>query len=337
VDVARRSIDLKAAASASAAPAVAFIGAGNYASQVLVPAFRDAGARLKVIASAGGVSGAHLARKSGFESTTTEIDAVLADPKIDAVVIATRHDSHARYVRAALAAGKHVFVEKPLALDRQQLAEIATAYRAPGASGRILTVGFNRRFAPHVQRMKALLDSVMEPKCFVVTVNAGAVPREHWTQDPRIGGGRIVGEACHFIDLLRYLAGQPITGVQSTQMGGGDSVAVHEDKMTFTLRFADGSFGSVHYLANGSRSFPKERIEALCAERVLQLDNFRRLTGWGWPGFRRMSLWRQDKGNAACARSFVEAVRQGGAEPIAFDELLEVTRVSFEVVEAAAA
>jgi predicted dehydrogenase/threonine dehydrogenase-like Zn-dependent dehydrogenase len=336
-EVTRRSVSLQMAARRGGAPVVAFIGAGNYAGQVLVPAFRDAGAHLKVVASAGGVSGAHVGRKNGFESTTTEIDAVLADSEVDAIVIATRHDSHARQVCAALAAGKHVFVEKPLALNRGQLEEIAAAYHAATPAARILTVGFNRRFAPQVQRMKALLDSVMEPKCFVVTVNAGAVPPEHWTQDPEIGGGRIVGEACHFIDLLRYLTGQRITGVQSTMMGGGDAVVVHDDKMTFTLRFADGSFGTVHYLANGNKSFPKERIEALCAGRVLQLDNFRRLTGWGWPGFRRMNLWRQDKGNAACAHAFVEAVRQGGAEPIAFDELLEVTRVSFEVVEAAAA
>jgi predicted dehydrogenase len=336
-ELTRRSLSRQVAARRGAVPVVAFIGAGNYASQVLVPAFRGAGARLKVVASAGGVSSAHVGRKYGFERTTTDFEAVLADSEADAVVIATRHDAHAQQVCAALAAGKHVFVEKPLALNRRQLEEIAAAHQAAAAAGHILTVGFNRRFAPQVQRMKALLDTVTQPKSFIVTVNAGPIPPDHWTQDPDIGGGRIVGEACHFIDLLRYLVGQPVTGVQSTVMAGGDGVAVRDDKMTFTLRFAEGSFGTVHYLANGNKSFPKERIEVFCAGRILQLDNFRRLIGWGWPGFHRMNLWRQDKGNAACAQAFVDAVRQGGAEPIAFDELLQVTQVSFEVVEAAAA
>ncbi len=334
-EVTRRTVSLwPGAAPRGGSPVVGFIGAGNYAGQVLVPSFRDAGARLKAVASGGGVSGVHVGRKNGFETATTEIDAILDDPEIDAVVIATRHNAHARQVCAALKAGKHVFVEKPLALNHQELDEIADAYEAAGAAGRqVLTVGFNRRFAPQIRRMKGLLDTVKEPKSFVITVNAGSIPPEHWTQDPEIGGGRIVGEACHFIDLLRYLVGQPITGLQATMIGGGDAVAVHDDKMSFTLRFADGSFGTVHYLANGNKSFPKERIEAFCAGRVLQLDNFRRLAGWGWPGFRKMNLWRQDKGNAACAHAFVEAVRQGGAEPIPVDELLEVARVSFEVVE----
>lgn len=335
-EVIRRVVALQHSGSKAATPVVAFIGAGNYAGQVLVPSFRDAGARLKTVASAGGVSGVHVGRKNGFEATTTDIDAILADAETDAMVIATRHNFHARHICAALKAGKHVFVEKPLALNHQELNEIADAYELANAKARkILTVGFNRRFAPQVKRMKGLLDTVAEPKSFIVTVNAGAIPPEHWTQDPEIGGGRIIGEACHFIDLLRYLVCQPITGLQATIVGGGDAVAVHGDKMSFTLRFADGSFGTVHYLANGNKSFPKERIEVFCAGRVLQLDNFRRLTGWGWPGFRKMNLWRQDKGNAACARTFVEAVREGGAEPIPFDELLEVTRVSFAVVEGA--
>lgn len=331
-----RKVALSVAAPKGDAPVVGFIGAGNYAGQVLVPCFRDAGARLKLVASAGGVSGVHVGRRNGFESATTDIDAILADPETNAVVIATRHDAHSRQVCAALRAGKHVFVEKPLALSRQQLNEIAEAYRlADAKERRILTVGFNRRFAPQVVRMKELLDSVKEPKSFIVTVNAGAIPPEHWTQDYAVGGGRIIGEACHFIDLLRHLVGHQVTGCQATMIGGREAVAVHEDKMSFTLRFADGSFGTVHYLANGNKAFPKERIEVFCAGRILQLDNFRKLTGWGWPGFRKMNLWRQDKGNAACARTFVEAVRGQRAAPIAFEELLEVARVSFEVMDAA--
>lgn len=335
-EVIARTVALSDTVPKGDGPVVGFIGAGNYAGQVLVPAFRDAGARLKCVASAGGVSGVHVGRRNGFESATTDLDAIFADPEVNVVAIATRHDAHARQVCAALRAGKHVFVEKPLALSRQQLNEVTDAYqRADAQERKILTVGFNRRFAPQVVRMKELLDSVKEPKSFIVTVNAGAIPPEHWTQDPDVGGGRIVGEACHFIDLLRHLVGHPVTGCQATMIGGGEAVAVHEDKMSFTLRFADGSFGTVHYLANGNKSFPKERIEAFCGGRILQLDNFRKLTGWGWPAFRKMNLWRQDKGNAACVRAFVEAVRNGGEAPIPFDELLEVARVSLEVMDAA--
>lgn len=334
-EVIRRTITLTSPTTKAGVPVIGFIGAGNYAGQVLVPAFRDAGARLKIVASAGGVSGVHVGRKHGFESACTDIGEVLRDTEIEAVVIATRHNAHARQVCAALSAGKHVFVEKPLALNRDELREIAKAYQEANSKQRvILTVGFNRRFSPQIQRMKTLLGAVFEPKSFIVTVNAGYIPADHWTQDPEVGGGRVVGEACHFIDLLRYLVGHSIIGVQSTKMGRGGPSFSHEDNITLTLRFADGSFGTVHYLSNGNKAFPKERIEVFCAGRVLQLDNFRRLTGWGWPNFKKINLWKQDKGNKACASAFVSAIGQGG-EPIPFDELLEVARVSFEAVQAA--
>ncbi|MBL8470194.1 MAG: bi-domain-containing oxidoreductase [Rhodocyclaceae bacterium] len=325
--LARRDCALPGPNTGCSGPVLGVIGAGNFAGQVLVPAFRQTGARLKTIVSAGGVSAAHVGRKNGFESAGTDVDALLADWEINAVVIATRHDCHAAQVCAALRAGKHVFVEKPLALDRAQLAAVRTAYEQACASNpRILSVGFNRRFAPQVRQMKGLLNSVAEPKNFIVTVNAGAVPAGHWTRDPQTGGGRIIGEACHFIDLLRHLAGHPVQGVQI-------SGAAARDIACFTLRFADGSLGTVHYLGNGHRGFPKERIEVFCAGRVLQLDNFRRLVGWGWPGFRNMRLWRQDKGHTACIQAFVEAVRDGTHAPVPFDELFEITQISFDLAE----
>jgi predicted dehydrogenase len=186
-------------------------------------------------------------------------------------------------------------------------------------------VGFNRRFAPHVRKMRQLLDGAPGPKAFVMTVNAGAIPRGHWTQDPAVGGGRIVGEACHFIDLLRFLAGVPIIGHDSTFMSGPSG-----DTMSLQLAFADGSIGTVHYFANGHKGFPKERLEVFAGGRILKLDNFRKLEGWGWRGFSRMNLWRQDKGQRACAAAFVDAVENGGAAPIALDELIEVSRISIE-------
>ncbi|MBL8287709.1 MAG: bi-domain-containing oxidoreductase [Rubrivivax sp.] len=306
---------------------ISVIGAGNYAGAVLVPAFKAAGAELARIASAGGASSVHLGRKFGFAEATTDVEALLADPACDAVVICTRHDSHAGYVQRALAAGKHVFVEKPLALTAAETDAIEAAARA--APDRIVMVGFNRRFAPQVVRMKALLAGVPGPKAFVMTVNAGAIPREHWTQDPRVGGGRLVGEGCHFIDLLRFLAGAPVEshGVARMQAATPDTASI-------TLRFADGSLGTIHYFANGSKAFPKERLEVFAAGRVLQLDNFRRLAGFGWPGFAKMNLWRQDKGQAGCAAAFVQALRSGGPAPIPLPELLEVARVSIAIEEA---
>ena len=315
--------------------AVACVGSGNYAMAVLIPAFKEAGARLKTVASSGGVSGVHAGRKFGFERTTTDTDSVFSDAQINTVVIATRHDSHARLVCQGLEAGKHVFVEKPLALALAELAAIEQTHAAALEAGHspLLMVGFNRRFAPQVQKIKALLAGVKEPKVFVMTVNAGAIPPEHWTQDSAVGGGRIVGEACHFIDLLRFLTGSPISGFQAVSIGRVPGVAVAEDKASITLRFGDGSIGTIHYLANGHKSFPKERLEVFAGGRILQLDNYRKLTGFGWPGFSKMNLWRQNKGQKACAAAFVQAVGQGGAAPIPFEVLMEVSRVSIEVAE----
>jgi predicted dehydrogenase len=314
----------------------AFIGSGNYATAVLIPAFKEAGARLKVVSSSGGISGVHAGRKYGFEKTTTDNEQIFSDAEIDTIVVTTRHDSHARFVSQALAMGKHVFVEKPLALNRDDLAQIQEAYASARETEKkpLLMVGFNRRFAPQVQKIKSLLAAVKEPKAFVMTVNAGAIPPEHWTQDHEIGGGRIIGEACHFVDLLRFLAGAPIVGVQAVSFGRAPGVIVADDKVSFNLTFADGSIGTVHYLANGHKSFPKERLEVFCAGRILQLDNFRKLAGFGWPGFSKMNLWRQDKGQKACAAAFVRAIERGGQAPIPFDELVECAEVTFRIVEA---
>mgnify|MGYP001182372283 CR=1 FL=1 len=323
----QRTIKLAATPVASGGDGVtlSFIGAGNYAGAVLIPAFRATGARLNALGSTGGVSSMHAGRKNGFAQATTDTTALLRDPQTHAVVISTRHDSHAALVQQALAAGKHVFVEKPLCLTLDELAAIEAAC---ATGGTMLMVGFNRRFAPQVQRIKTLLAAAPGPKAFVMTVNAGAIAPTHWTQDDNSGGGRIIGEACHFVDLLRYLAAAPIAGHAAVATDQG-----MRDTATLTLRFADGSIGTIHYFANGSKGFPKERFEVFAAGRVLQLDNFRRLTGFGWPGFRSMNLWRQDKGQGVCAQAFVDAVRSGGAAPIPLDELFEVARVTIEIAK----
>jgi predicted dehydrogenase/threonine dehydrogenase-like Zn-dependent dehydrogenase len=320
-----------------AVPVIGMIGAGNYATQVLLPALQRTQVHLKCIASSGGVSGAQAARKFGFEMTTTDTASLFTDDTINTLVIATRHDSHAHLVCRALEAGKHVFVEKPLALTTEELAQIIKTYEATCSQRPtpLLMVGFNRRFAPQVQKMQSLLSSVPGPKSFIMTVNAGEIPPQHWAQDAQVGGGRIIGEGCHFIDLLRFLAASPITDVQSTTLGAAPGVVVREDKMSCTLSFADGSFGTIHYLANGHRSFPKERLEVFCGGRVLQLENFRALRGYGWPGFKQLWLWRQDKGHKAEVQAFIGAIQHGRQSPIPFEELVEVTQVSFAVAEAA--
>jgi predicted dehydrogenase/threonine dehydrogenase-like Zn-dependent dehydrogenase len=325
-----RTQSVTLAPKGSGSATVAFIGSGNYSTAVLIPAFKSAGARMKTVASAGGVSGVHAGRKFGFEQTTTDTASVFADPEIDAVVITTRHDSHASMVSKALRAGKHVFVEKPLALRTDEVAEIEQAYADARAAGRspIVMVGFNRRFASQVQRIHGLLGGVTGPKSFIMTVNAGAIPAEHWTQDRVIGGGRIVGEGCHFIDLLRFLAGSRVSAIDVCTMdtGTGDTVSVQ-------MAFHDGSIGTVHYFANGTKAFPKERLEVFAGGRVLQLDNFRKLYGFGWPGFRKMNLWSQDKGQKACASAFVDAVAGRGPAPIPFEEIIEVAKVSIEAAD----
>mgnify|MGYP000147277490 CR=1 FL=1 len=316
-------------------PVLGFIGAGNYASRILIPAFKAAGGQFHTIVTAGGINGVIHGGKSGFAEASTDVTAMLANPAINSVAIVTRHDTHARFVAHALEAGKNVFVEKPLAIDRAGLASVRAAYenaQAGTGNGRgapQLMVGFNRRFAPQVKKMKALLQTVKEPKSFIMTMNAGAIPANHWTQDEQAGGGRIIGEACHFIDLMRFLAGSRIVSVQARRMGAAPGVLVAEDKASITLGFEDGSFGTIMYLANGAASFPKERVEVFAAGRVLQLDNFRKLTGYGWPGFGKMNLWKQDKGQSACAAAFLDAI-ETGVPAIAVDELFEVANVTIE-------
>jgi len=314
-------------------PVVGFIGAGNYASRMLIPAFKAAGAQFHTIVTAGGINGVIHGSKSGFAEASTDINTMLGDASINTVAIVTRHDSHAGFVARALEAGKHVFVEKPLAIHTEELESVEEAYRRSIELGNKphLMVGFNRRFSPQVQKMKALLGAVKEPKSFIMTMNAGAIPANHWTQDVLVGGGRIIGEACHFIDLMRFLAGSKIVSIQARRMGDTPTVSITEDKAAITLGFEDGSFGTILYLANGAASFPKERVEVFAAGRVLQLDNFRKLKGYGWPGFSKLNLWKQNKGQSECAAAFLKSVENGAATPIPADEIFEVARVSIEI------
>lgn len=308
--------------SNSSSPTVSFIGAGNYSTSILIPAFKAAGAQLHSVSSNTGVSGLHADRKHGFLETTTNSEKLFSDDNADSIVITTRHDSHCEYVLKGLEAGKNIFVEKPLCLTLDELDKIEAAYS--GSS--ILMVGFNRRFAPQVIKMKELLKDVKDPKALVMTVNAGAIPLDHWTQDIEVGGGRIIGEACHFIDLLRYVADSPIKSFECIKMGDSKG-----DTATLQLSFSDGSIGTIHYYSNGPKSLSKERLEVFVSGSVLQLDNYRTMKGYNWPNFNKMNLWRQDKGQKACAKAFLDAVKSRSSSPISIAEILEVSRVSIEL------
>ena len=310
---------------------VGVIGAGNYAKATLLPALGKTGARIAYVADLNPVAAQDAARKFNAGTSTTDYRTILDDPEVQAVFILVRHHLHARFVCEALEAGKHVFVEKPLALNAEQLAKVEkTAAQYPD---RMVMVGFNRRFSPHVTQMKNLLVGRSEPLTMTMTVNAGAIPPEHWTQNPEIGGGRIIGEGCHFIDLLSFLAASPVVHVSAMKVGEGSMV--REDKIAMLLGFADGSIGTTNYFANGSKSFPKETLEVFSDGRVLRMENFRQTRAYGFKGFKSFKTWRQDKGHAEEIAQFIERVKSGGAALITFNEIKNATMTSIAAVESA--
>lgn len=311
-----------------ARPRIGVIGAGAFARAVLLPALRRSGADVVAITSQGGASATTAARLFGIRSVAADARAILQDATIDTVFILTRHDSHARLAAEALHAGKHVFVEKPMVIASEELIAVGRAHRA---AGRHMMVGYNRRFARHIKKMRELLRGRSGPASLVMTVNAGALPLEHWLHDPQEGGGRLLGEGVHWIDLFVSLVGRRVAQVVCTPAGGGG----RGDTFTLTLAFEDGSIGTLHYFANGSRSFPKERLEAFFDGQVLRLDNFRVLRGYGTRGFRRLRTWRQDKGHDALVAAFLRAVEDGGRPVVPFEELEHVARVAFAAVTSA--
>ena len=320
---------------ASGSPVIGFIGAGNYASRILIPAFNKAGGQLHTLVTANGVNSVIHGKKAGFLFGSTDVGSMLKEPAINTVVIATQHNSHAQYAIDSLNSGKNVWIEKPLSIDKEGLESIEAAYENAHKKvlnanfGPQLMVGFNRRFSPQIQKMCSLLSGVDAPKSILMTINAGFIPKEHWTQDPSRGGGRIIGECCHFIDLMRFLVGKKIISVNGRAMFSKPSRAILEDSSSITLGFEDGSFGTIMYLANGASNFPKERVEVFTEGKVLQLDNFRRLKGFGWQGFKKMNLWSQDKGQNACAVAFIGGLKTG-TPCIPLDQIFEVAYATIE-------
>jgi predicted dehydrogenase len=303
------------------------LGAGLFANATLLPAIKKLkDVELVGIASAGGLHAQHSGRKFGFAYACADDEQILNDPNINTVAILTRHDTHADLVVKALQAGKHVFVEKPLAITSEQLDAIVGAMHASP----LLTVGFNRRFAPLAVELGQFLADRTEPLYAHYRVNAGYIPLNHWTQDPAQGGGRIIGEGCHFVDFLTFLAGAAPVSVTAHALP--DNGKYREDNVSMTFTFPDGSLGVVDYLSNGDKSFPKERIEVFCGGRVAVLDDFRSLKTMR-DGRRKIVKKTQDKGWLGEWQAFTKAIREGGQPPIPYEQLIGVTKATFAAVE----
>jgi predicted dehydrogenase/threonine dehydrogenase-like Zn-dependent dehydrogenase len=310
---------------ATSAGRIALIGAGNFAQGTLLPALGRAGCNVVAVLATQGTSAALAAKKFGIPEATSDTVALLARDDVDAVMITTQHNTHARLVMQSLDAGKHVFVEKPLCLSFDELEEISARMRQFGDKAPVLMVGFNRRFAPMIRQVKDTLRSRNTPLFGVINCNAGAIPGTHWTQDPTLGGGRIIGEACHFIDLARFLVGTPITRVNgaSLQPKGDD----HGDTMSMTLSFEDGSLIQVNYFANGSKAMPKEHVMLSWEGKSIELTNYMKLKGHGVK--LSASSWTLDKGHLGECEAFRAAICEGKPNPVPFDETVNVMRATF--------
>jgi predicted dehydrogenase/threonine dehydrogenase-like Zn-dependent dehydrogenase len=306
---------------------IGIIGAGNFASSTIIPALNKAGASIKYIASAQGLSAKILAKKAGAERATSDYHVILQDPEVDLVIVTTRHNLHAGMIIESLKAGKSVFVEKPLCLNRQELQEIIDVYQQ--ASDKVtLTVGFNRRFSPFAKKMKNLMGNGV--KNIIATMNAGFIPGDVWVHDLETGGGRIIGEACHFIDICSYLADSKIIAVCMNAMG--ESPQKNTDNASILLRYANGTNAVINYFANGSKAYSKERIEVFSQEKILILDNWRKLEGYGIKGFSSMR-GSMDKGHKNQFILLNERIKKGGEPLISFESIINTTEATFACIE----
>lgn len=305
---------------------VSFIGAGNFAKAVLLPTLKKVqGVSLRVVSTATGMSAADTAKKHGFAAAATDQGEALKDVETDLVFVTTRHDMHAAQVKAALEAGKYVFTEKPLAITEEQFATIP-------ASDKIM-VGFNRRFSPHAKLVKDYFAKRTLPLVMHYRVNAGAIPRDVWIQDPEVGGGRMVGEGCHFIDFMQYVCGTPIVKVQAMCIQTANAAETPEDSVSVNLQFADGSVGTLEYVALGDTTLPKEACEIHGEGSTAVMDNFCKTVCSGRLGRRKLK-GRQQKGFAEELAATVQAVQVGEKMPISWEEVANVTKTTFAVLRA---
>ncbi len=303
------------------------IGAGNFTSAMILPCLKRNSAKLKYISSSSGLSGTVLAKKYNVSNSTTENDIIFKDEEVDLVLITTRHNSHAALAIEALRNGKNVFIEKPLALNKEELDKLIEVYKQ---SGKTITVGFNRRFAPLATEMKRALGNTNTPMNIVATMNAGFIPKKVWINDMEVGGGRIIGEACHFIDLITYLTGSMVKSVCMNALG--TQPEENTDNASILLKYENGTNAVINYFANGSKAYAKERLEVYHHERTLVLDNWRKLKGYGFNNFNSASSG-QDKGHQNQFNLLIESVKNGGESIIPISELVNTTLASFAAVE----
>lgn len=307
---------------------IGIIGAGNFTKMTVMPATKNLSVNYKYIASAGGLTATSLAKKYGIANSTSDYKTILQDVEVDTLIITTRHNQHAKMVIEGLQNGKHVFVEKPLALNIEELQKVEQAY-ATVANKQMLMVGFNRRFSPFTQKAKSVIGNAGAIN-MIATMNAGFIPQDFWVHDIKIGGGRIIGEACHYIDLMQYLCSSQITHVHMSALGNNPQTQT--DNAIITLKFANGSQGVINYFANGSKSYSKERIEIFANGSTLILDNFKKLEGFGCKGFSKMS-GSQDKGHKDQFKQLIEVIQKGGKALIPFEDLVNTTKASFAAIE----
>lgn len=323
----QRSVSIGSNSFTAGKGTVGIIGAGNFTSAMILPCLKKTSAKLKFVSSSGGLSGTTLAKKFGISQSTTDNTLILKDPEIDLVMVTTRHNAHARLVIEALKAGKHVFVEKPLALNMEELEQVIDVYKE---SGKTISVGFNRRFAPLAIQMKKALGSGNTPMNIIATMNAGFIPGKVWVHDMEVGGGRIIGEACHFIDLITYLSGSKVKAVCMNAMGANPEE--NTDNATILLKYENGTNGVINYFSNGSKAYSKERVEVYHQERTLIMDNWRKLNGFGFKNFSSASSG-QDKGHQTQFNLLIESVQKSGNAIIPMDELVNTTKASFAAIE----
>jgi len=311
---------------------VGIIGAGNFTNMTVLPSLKESGAQLKMIASSGGASSTQLAKKHGISQSTTDYKEILNDEDVDTVIITTRHGSHAKLVVESLNAGKNTFVEKPLALNPDELDQIIEAYNNPQqkTNSQTLTVGFNRRFSPHLIKVKQSMGDGAGAVNIIANMNAGFIPKDHWVHDLESGGGRIIGEACHLMDVCVYLSESSITSV--CMNGMGKSTILATDNVSIILNFQNGSNAVINYFSNGSKKYSKERVEVYSQERTWIIDNYRKTEAFGLKGFKTLKT-KMDKGHKTQFYEFIQRTQNGGEPLIPIDEIINVTKASFAAIE----
>jgi predicted dehydrogenase/threonine dehydrogenase-like Zn-dependent dehydrogenase len=329
IDITQTKITLKNHAASNSNAVLGIIGSGNFTKATVLPILSKLNANIKYLSSSSGLSGTLLAKKFDVQYSTTNNDDILSDLEVNAVIITTRHNTHARMCIAALKAGKHVFVEKPLALSLDEINEIIKVYEQ---SNKTLTVGFNRRFSPFVQDIKQKLGGANLPINVIATINAGEIPINHWTQDMSIGGGRIIGEACHFIDLITYLSGSLVESVIMNSMG--ENPQENTDNASILLKYQNGSTGVINYFSNGNKGYSKERIEVYSQGKTMVIDNYKKSKYFGLKSSGLSGIFQsQNKGHHEQFRLFLERLKNGGEPIIPFDEIINASRASICAVE----